>query len=68
MPSLEEIKNALAELNEDLALQLVKDALAAKTPEASSTEKPQLRAYRERGVCSMLCIVPSGFSELRFAE
>jgi methanogenic corrinoid protein MtbC1 len=32
MPNLEEIKNALAELNEDLALQLVKDALAAKVP------------------------------------
>jgi len=32
MPSLDEIKNALAELNEDLALQLVKEALAAKTP------------------------------------
>jgi methanogenic corrinoid protein MtbC1 len=32
MPSLDEIKNALAELNEDEALQLVKDALAAKVP------------------------------------
>ncbi len=32
MPGLEEIKNALADLNEDLALQLVKDALAAKVP------------------------------------
>jgi methanogenic corrinoid protein MtbC1 len=32
MPSLNEIKDALAELNEDQALQLVKDALAAKTP------------------------------------
>jgi methanogenic corrinoid protein MtbC1 len=32
MPSLDAIKDALAELNEDLALQLVKDALAAKTP------------------------------------
>jgi methanogenic corrinoid protein MtbC1 len=32
MPSLEEIKNALAELNEDLALQLVQEALAAKVP------------------------------------
>jgi methanogenic corrinoid protein MtbC1 len=32
MPSLDEIKNALADLNEDLALQLVKDALAAKVP------------------------------------
>jgi hypothetical protein len=30
MPSSEEIKNAFTELNEDLALQLVKDALAAK--------------------------------------
>jgi methanogenic corrinoid protein MtbC1 len=32
MPSSEEIKNAFTELNEDLALQLVKDALAAKMP------------------------------------
>jgi methanogenic corrinoid protein MtbC1 len=32
MPSLDEIKNALADLNEDLALQLVKDSLAAKVP------------------------------------
>jgi methanogenic corrinoid protein MtbC1 len=32
MPSLNAIKDALAELNEDQALQLVKDALAAKTP------------------------------------
>jgi len=32
MPTLDEIKNALADLNEDEALQLVKDALAAKVP------------------------------------
>jgi len=32
MPGTKEIQNALAELNEDLALQLVKDALAAKVP------------------------------------
>ncbi len=32
MPNLDAIKNALAELDEDLALQLVKDALAAKVP------------------------------------
>jgi len=32
MPSLEEIKNALAELNEELALRLVKIALEAKVP------------------------------------
>jgi len=32
MPTLDEIKNALAELNEDLALQLVKESLAAKVP------------------------------------
>jgi methanogenic corrinoid protein MtbC1 len=32
MPILDEIKNALADLNEDLALQLVRNALAAKVP------------------------------------
>ena len=32
MASLQEIKNALSDLNEDLAIQLVKDALAAKEP------------------------------------
>jgi methanogenic corrinoid protein MtbC1 len=32
MPSLEEIKNALAELNEELTLRLVKTALAAQVP------------------------------------
>jgi methanogenic corrinoid protein MtbC1 len=32
MPSLEEIKNALAELNEELTLRLVKTALAARVP------------------------------------
>ncbi len=32
MPTLDEIKNTFAELDEDTALQLVKDALAAKVP------------------------------------
>lgn len=32
MPSLDEIRDALADLNEDGALQLVKDALAAQMP------------------------------------
>ena len=32
MADLDEIKRALADLNEDQVLQLVKDALAAKAP------------------------------------